>query len=314
LQRLLAAHPQIATPQETHLLDMYVAPLYARWEGQRIRLAANVDLIVRGEADVGRLLGLPSILQEGDLDGAARFLVDALIRRTTEARAQKDTALAWVLEKTPSNALHVDLLDHLVPDCRYIHVIRDPRDVAASMLAARHERWGARWAPRTADSAARMWEEHLQGARSAAKFGSTRYIEVRYEALRADTAAEVARLLDFLEVECDDVPQLVSEQGDFTFAPEIRRQIGPATREPANFSGGGRTRHSLSHMQQAIVEHRTVLVRAELGYGVTERWPATSTAHKVAVVPAATAVSAGRRIVRRRLLRVLGDRAVSPSR
>lgn len=42
-----------------------------------------------------------------------------------------------LVEKTPSNSLRLDFVDAVLPDARYIHVIRDGRDAVASIV----ERW-----------------------------------------------------------------------------------------------------------------------------------------------------------------------------
>jgi hypothetical protein len=91
----------------------------------------------------------------------------------------------------------------------------------------------------------------------------------------------------------------------------MRKRLGATTKEPAAFSGEGKVRHSLSAGQQLVVEHVTASLRAELGYGATERWPARSALQQAVVLPVAGTVAGSRRAVRRGLLRALGDRAVS---
>jgi len=312
LQRVLAAHPNVATPQETHLFALYLAPYYARWERQKRVSERNLQAIesAGGAGDpAGRLLGLATILDDEDVDFAGRSLLDAVMRRTVEAVADERDDIRVVIEKTPSNAEHTDLIERIAPTTRYIHVIRDPRDVAASLIAASND-WGGRWAPRTADSAARMWMEHLEGARKVS--GHTdRYLEVRYEDMRQDLPGQLTRILDFLDLPADGVAELATSKGEFAYKPEMRKRMGAETVEPAAFSGEGKVRHGLSSSQQLIVEHRTAALRAELGYGPTERWPARSSAQRAAVVPVAGAVAAGRRTIRQGLLRAVGNRSVA---
>jgi hypothetical protein len=308
LQRVLAAHPNVATPQETHLFALYLAPLFARWERQKRVSERNLKTIESGQADAGRLLGLATILDDVDVDIAARSLLESVIRRTVEAVADERDDIRVVVEKTPSNAEHTDLIERISPATRYIHVIRDPREVAASLIAASSD-WGGRWAPRTADSAARMWVEHLEGARQVSAH-TDRYIEVRYEDMRKDLPGQLTRILEFLDLPSDGVVELAKQQGEFAYKPAMRKRLGAETKEPAAFSGEGKVRHGLSSSQQLIVEHRTAALRAELGYGVTERWPARSSVQQAAVVPFAGVVSASRQVVRRGLLRAVGNRSV----
>jgi hypothetical protein len=44
---------------------------------------------------------------------------------------------ASVLEKTPSNAIRIPFLNALFPDCHFVHVLRDGRHTAASLIARR---------------------------------------------------------------------------------------------------------------------------------------------------------------------------------
>jgi hypothetical protein len=82
----------------------------------------------------------------------------ALLRQIAALAARKhqseDTVL---LEKTPHNLLAIDFLARLAPGARFLHVMRDPRSIAWSLLAMR---WGpdklttaARWV----DSYCRAW-------------------------------------------------------------------------------------------------------------------------------------------------------------
>jgi len=46
----------------------------------------------------------------------------------------------WVLEKTCANSLRVGFVDEIFPDAKYIHIVRDGRDLACSA----GERWTAK--------------------------------------------------------------------------------------------------------------------------------------------------------------------------
>jgi hypothetical protein len=64
--------------------------------------------------------------------------VCAFIRQAFEHRARRDD-LAIVVEKTCANSLRLAFVDHIFPDARYIYLVRDGRDAAASAM----KRWQA---------------------------------------------------------------------------------------------------------------------------------------------------------------------------
>lgn len=55
------------------------------------------------------------------------------IRRDFFHRYVKNTDHTFVLEKTPANSLRVDFLNEVFPEAKFIHIIRDGRDVAVSI-------------------------------------------------------------------------------------------------------------------------------------------------------------------------------------
>jgi hypothetical protein len=82
--------------------------------------------------------------------GNARWPVDALpadraderVRRyirTAFSRQARRTAARVLVEKTCANALRVEFVDRVVPEARFVHIVRDGRDAVASAL----ERWAA---------------------------------------------------------------------------------------------------------------------------------------------------------------------------
>lgn len=180
LQVLLEQHPRVATCPETHLFDGYVAPLYDRW---------------RWETDTG-LSGLSHLLDGDDFDR----LVRGFVRDVHQLLADKpDTDL--FVEKTPQHALHAQLAAKLFPAARFLHIVRSPRDMVASLLAAA-EGWGSEWAPAGPADAAQTWRRHVTAARQIA--GSSRYHEIRFGELKQDPAAAASDVYRWLGLEADD--------------------------------------------------------------------------------------------------------------
>jgi hypothetical protein len=107
--------------------------------------------------------------------------------------------------KDPEHGLVIADLARMFPDAAFIHIVRDPRDVAVSTW--HHMR---RMEPGFVETiggfedfvlqTAREWAAYVRNVRKAATRGAFDYLEVRYESLHADPAGSLRRTLDFLGV------------------------------------------------------------------------------------------------------------------
>jgi hypothetical protein len=202
LQRLLGYHPDFATPRETHFAHEFLAPAEGAWQRQKAEAERNlVELAGLTGATLSRMGGtfggVPGLFSEDEFYGLLRLMYERLRDRCLTLKP----GATVFLEKTPSNSLHIDLLSRVSPKCRFVHLIRDPTAVVASILGARRG-WGRAWAPDSADAAARTYRSHVEGALSAQRFGG-RYRELRYEDLRRDATTTIFKLLSDLGVSTD---------------------------------------------------------------------------------------------------------------
>jgi hypothetical protein len=106
-------------------------------------------------------------------------------------------------DKTPGYAREVQILHALWPEAKFVHLIRDGRDVCLSALEWRKP--GellsrlAIWNQDRMTTAALWWEWHVRLGRQAGKaLRPGLYEEIRYESLVARPAEECARLCAFL--------------------------------------------------------------------------------------------------------------------
>jgi hypothetical protein len=96
--------------------------------------------------------------------------------------------------KTPVHVLSLPLLVELVPEARFIHIIRDGRDVALSYL-------DVDFGPNTLAEAALRWKRNVRRGRNDGRsLGPSRYLEVRYEDLVAETERTVRSICTFVEL------------------------------------------------------------------------------------------------------------------
>jgi hypothetical protein len=178
LQIILGSHPAIATARETHLFDRYLSELYARYAGEAEK---------RGKD------GLRVLLDEAKFDRLCRQFADGVL---AEIAAIKPGAVA-VLEKTASQIWSSRLMRRLYPEAFFLHIVRDPRAVAASMLAYAREDW-ANEGEADVLSAAEAWLSAVTiGHCELATLGD-RLIEVRYEDLLANPDDVLAKILSRL--------------------------------------------------------------------------------------------------------------------
>lgn len=121
-----------------------------------------------------------------------------------------------IAEKTPDNCLYFQSIHEIFPESPLIHVIRDGRDVVASLLAQKWE--DINTGEKTehchqVQSAAELWVRHVRKGLSMRSHssGSSRYFEVRYEQLISEPEAILKSLFSFLGESWD--PQVLNYHG-----------------------------------------------------------------------------------------------------
>jgi len=111
--------------------------------------------------------------------------------------------------KTPGFVRRLRTLHTLWPKTRFVHLIRDGRDVYLSILhrTLKNPKRGVfdTWKDDPATTAALWWELNVRRGRQAGNsFGPNVYYELRYESLVTNPEEECAALCDFLGLPFDD--------------------------------------------------------------------------------------------------------------
>jgi hypothetical protein len=173
--------------------------------------------------------------------------------------ARQYGAVRWG-DKTPIYASYLDLIHRIFPQAQFVHIIRDGRDVALSML----DKWGQTELHVDLYFAARSWLRRIRQARRIGiQLGSELYYEMRYEHLVGDPEVELRSLCNFLsETYVPDMarPHLLGRE---------RIQLGSfheAIREPPSSSRTGRWRREMSLADQRLFQHVAGDLLIELGY------------------------------------------------
>jgi len=189
MQRILAAHPDaIAVPTEPNLFSTGLAPLQERFQH------GAVGAPVVGKLYIDRDVFLDAL--RDFCDAAFGGLLDVL---APNAR--------YLVERSPMDTDVLELIGEVYPDATIVHIIRDGRDVARSLVSQD-------WGPASITEAAREWSEAVQRAQRAGA-ALEHYHEVRYEQMLADPATRVPELYRAIGFDTseDAVAKAVMEAG-----------------------------------------------------------------------------------------------------
>jgi hypothetical protein len=200
LGRIGDAHPELAVIHETRWI--------ADWFEKRVGLTP--DGHVTAEL-LQRLREHPRFVRLGlDRDRVERLLeLDGPVRYAEFTTCIFDLygelqGKRLVGDKTPRYVRFLQTLSGLWPEARFVHLIRDGRDVCLSVLE-----WNkgtpkfSTWAEDPVSTAALWWEWQVRVGRDAASVLGRRYHELRYESLVAEPERECAALCEFLGLSYD---------------------------------------------------------------------------------------------------------------
>lgn len=160
-------------------------------------------------------------------------------------------------DKKPQHWQFVYRLKEWYPDSQYIHIVRDPRDVIASIEQHFPDQViGRQWLPFHLISAWQWRLSNLAMEKQGASLGKHRYLRMRYEQLVADPQASLQRIARFLDVPYE--AQMLQFQ-DAAKDPRVQRSTTGegehvnTTRE-INLQRIGRAKESLTESQTADIE------------------------------------------------------------
>jgi hypothetical protein len=254
LHRMLAQHPDVASLNaELTLFSSYLAPVVARFSDE----ARHRD---SGEWEQG----LPVLFTPDEFQFGMRELTGLTYSRVLAGNPEA----THILDKHPAYALHMPLIGRILPSSRFVHIIRDGREVAVSMMSAR-KRLG--FGAGEIKGACRDWATHVRTASGdGAALGPSRYLEVRYEELMARTGTLLQRVFDFA-----GLPITGSEAARIAHGHAIENN--PVGRGNTALDGLRRTPDAIWRAKLSLVERWTMDRIAgdllqELGYAQPGWW------------------------------------------
>lgn len=207
LRLMLDAHPDLAIPGETHWVPKLIKAFErSKQSGDD---AANLaidhkrwgDFHLDAEQLRSRIVALDPVTAAD----AIRAFYMTYAEREGKSRYG---------DKTPGYIQEMRRIQRVLPEARFIHIIRDGRDVSLSHLRMN-------WGPETYEQSARLWRNRIRKARKMAP-SIHHYMEVRFEELVADTEGALRRICDFIELDFDPVMLDYHERASERLAEKAR--------------------------------------------------------------------------------------------
>jgi hypothetical protein len=267
LRMMLDAHPELTIPPETHFVPELIKAVREPGATPEDALAAMKsarewgDFGFSDEQMLTRLRALPELLP-----GPA-------VRTFYEAYMEQQGKQRWG-EKTPTYVQKMRLIQRALPEARFVHVIRDGRDVALSVLDRTVR-------DLTAGDVAQRWRKKVGKAREDAP-RLEHYAEIRYEDLILDTEAVLRRVAEFTDLPWNDAMLRYHERsgerlremaralpGDGRakeLSVERRMATHAMTTKPPSADRVARWRTQMTAEQRAEFETVAGDLLAELGY------------------------------------------------
>jgi hypothetical protein len=265
LRLMLDAHPEMAIPAESHFYPAFLAvdPRAENW------LDASIAAITGSHVWGDYRMDADAFAQ--DVKASDPRDPGDVLRTFYRTYASRFGKTAWG-DKWPGNVMNMRRIAALLPEARFVHIIRDGRDVAASLRPL----W---FRPGdTYEECIALWMQRVRAAREQAAFGLP-YLEVRYEALVREPRVTLRRICDFIDLAYDDAmlayPERaqarLGEVSDWNFfgrfvPRETLLEVHGNTHRAPNEDAIGRWRTVMSPADAAACERVAGDLLAELGY------------------------------------------------
>jgi hypothetical protein len=227
VQSIVAARPDVITTQESHAYEVVYGNV-ARRGHRSVDAWAKVlhrhDLAQRearwvglhwwiDRAELCSLISAAMATRDRSAADVAEDVIEAIFDGYFLANG--GTADHVLLEKTPGHLDVAQIILRRYPDAKVVEVLRDGRDVCVSLQM---QALTVRWPPKERERQIRLWMNAVQRgmALRADPELADRVHLVRYEEMKADPHAEIARLYAFCGFDADAGEiALVAERTDF---------------------------------------------------------------------------------------------------
>lgn len=190
LRLTMNAHPLVAVPPESR----FITELHDL--GDIVDIETFIDRLSRHKRFETWELPIERVQER--LAGRTNVPYADAISATYEAYALMHGKQRWG-DKTPRYVENIPELAALFPTARFIHLIRDGRDVTLSYA-------DVPFGPKSVAKAAELWANRVaRGIRDGRQLERGRYIEIMHSDLIEDNEGEIKDICSFLELSYDPI-------------------------------------------------------------------------------------------------------------
>ena len=235
VQNMLDSHPDICGAPEFHHVPDIIS--------LRKKMHVSID---RKFIDL--------ICSYDDVDRHICSLIEAILYPLADRHGCR-----FLSEKTPNNVLVFPELMNLFPVARFIHVVRDPRAIIASMLQvgkrAKQKNWQTQEFTHSVGAAVEYVRRCQQTGFTSFELAPERVFELKYERLVSDPENETRRICKFLGIEWSNRmlhPKNVKHLGEKAVTNDVWYSTKSYNRDPEPYEVDG-WKSQLTYVQQNII-------------------------------------------------------------
>ena len=186
-----------------------------------------------------------------------------LITGIFQENAKAEGKTRWG-DKTPYYILHLDTLLEMFPDAQFIHLIRDGRDCALSML---ERKWDLQIF--NTYHAAYIWNRYVTTGQNFGERHPECYFELRYEDILNQPELSLKKLCNFLHIQFDD--------SVINFRKSDGSGKTPLLTKPLQRSNQSKWKSQMSEKQLEVFESLAGTTLEKCGYELACHEPSIST-------------------------------------
>ena len=253
LRLMLTSHPALVIPPECGFV-MWLYPRFGAWTAREYAVSVNRLLFAEAVSASRKfetwglsVEDLMDALEAGEPQGFGEAC--ACVYRLFAQRAGKAEA-AWG-DKNNHYLSSMETLKSIFPDARFLHIVRDGRDVACSYREVMEFESDSPYRPslpvQIADIAARWASDVRTIGSHMMKIGTEATFELRYEDLTAEPQSELRRVCNWLGIPfADEMLQFHRENNTGPLEPSATLDWKKRTLAPVGTGTVGRHATMLS--------------------------------------------------------------------